>query len=147
VLIIQLKRFEYNPKRDMMAKINDAFEFYDNLNLDPYMACNTTGENEYTLHSVVVHQGSVNSGHYYAFIKPTIEDKWILFNDETVRPADKYEVFESNFGGNYNTYKARPRGEIVKTIRSYESNAYILVYIKNSKRQQILCPVIDDEVI
>jgi hypothetical protein len=129
----------------MMAKINDAFEFYDHLNLDKYMAYDSF-DNDYTLHSVVVHQGSVNSGHYYAFIKPTLEDNWILFNDETVRPADKYEVFESNFGGNFNTYKARPRGEIVKTIKSYDSNAYVLVYIRNSKREQILCPVTDEDI-
>jgi ubiquitin carboxyl-terminal hydrolase 7 len=132
----------------MMAKINDAFEFYEHINLDHYMAKDyPVGENDYTLHSVVVHQGSVNSGHYYAFIKPTLEDIWILFNDETVRPADKYEVFENNFGGNYNTYKARPKGEIVKTIKSFESNAYILVYIRDTKRKQILCPVTDSDVI
>ena len=37
-------------------------------------------------------------GHYYAYIKPHIEDKeseeWLEFNDFTVRPIIKEEAFE-----------------------------------------------------
>jgi ubiquitin carboxyl-terminal hydrolase 7 len=34
VLQLQLKRFEYDFQRDTMVKINDRYEFYDELDLD-----------------------------------------------------------------------------------------------------------------
>ncbi len=37
VLQLQLKRFEYDPFRDTMVKINDRFEFPTELNLEPYL--------------------------------------------------------------------------------------------------------------
>jgi ubiquitin C-terminal hydrolase len=152
VLIIQLKRFEYNPKKEAMVKINDCFEFYEELDLGRYLIKNTTNNysnednNNYTLHSVVVHQGSANSGHYYAYIKPTLKDFWVQFNDEIVRPADKYEVFNNNFGGTHKTYRHKSKGEIISNSNSYESNAYILVYIKNSERKNILNPVLSLDI-
>jgi len=151
VLIIQLKRFEYNPKKEAMVKINDSFEFYEEVDLGRYLIKNITNnntndDNNYTLHSVVVHQGSANSGHYYAYIKPTLKDFWVQYNDEIVRPADKYEVFNNNFGGTHKTYKHKSKGEIITNSNSYESNAYILVYIKNSERKNILNPVLSTDI-
>jgi ubiquitin C-terminal hydrolase len=165
VLILQLKRFEYNPRKEAMVKINDYFEFYEEIDLSKYMQNDDEEEilnfknnlkktknleieedNSYTLHSVVVHQGNANSGHYFAFIRPTVNDIWVLFNDEVVRPADKYEVFNNNFGGSYNSYKHKSKGEIVTNVNYYESNAYILVYIKNSEREKILSPVLTKDI-
>lgn len=164
VLILQLKRFEYNARKEAMVKINDYFEFYEQINLSKYMQIddkeinnfknnlkNTKNlendeENCYTLHSVVVHQGNANSGHYFAFIRPTVNDTWVLFNDELVRPADKYEVFNNNFGGSFNSYKHKCKGEIVTNLNYYESNAYILVYIQNSEREKILSPVLTKDI-
>ena len=120
VLMFQLKRFEYNQKREAMIKINEFFEFTDEINLEKYMYKKNnnifnTNENDdkeyednlYSLHSVVVHKGSANSGHYYAYIKPTVEDMWLQFNAEVVRTADSYEVFDNNFGGSYKSYKLK----------------------------------------
>jgi len=150
ILILQLKRFEYNQKKEAMIKINEFFEFYEEINLQKYMYKNNlnnnlnndpNNENTYSLHSVVVHKGSPNSGHYYAYIKPTTEDDWFQFNDEIVKPADKYEVFENNFGGTNKYFKLKPRGDISETNYSFESNAYVLVYIKKSMRKSILNPL------
>lgn len=162
VLILQLKRFEYNPKREAMVKINDYFEFYEEIDLTKYKDNNydkdleafnlfskgsdKSEDERYTLHSVVVHQGNANSGHYYAYIRPGMKDNWVQFNDEIVRPADKYEVFNNNYGGTYRTYKHKSKGEINSSINHFESNAYILVYIKNSEREHILSPVSINEI-
>lgn len=150
IIIMQLKRFEYNPKKEIMVKINDSFEFNETLDLNPYIYKNDQNQededNTYSLHSVVVHQGSANSGHYYAYIRPTIDDFWIQFNDEIVRPADKYEVFDNNFGGNYKTYKMKNKGEIISNLNYFEFNAYILVYIRNSMRKDILSPFDDNQI-
>jgi ubiquitin carboxyl-terminal hydrolase 7 len=151
ILILQLKRFEYNQKKEAMVKINEYFEFYEELNLEKYMyktnQLQDSNENLYSLHSVVVHKGSPNSGHYYAYIKPTIKDDWIQFNDEIVKPADKYEVFDNNFGGTNKYYKLKPKSEISEINYSFESNAYILVYVKKSMRKNILDPLKKENVI
>jgi len=147
ILILQLKRFEYNQKKEAMIKINEYFQFYNEINLEKYL--NTHNKNNeknnredncmnYCLHSVIVHKGSANSGHYYAYIKPTIDNNWVLFDDENVRPADFYEVFDNNFGGSHKYYKMKPKGEISETTYSFESNAYILVYVKKSMRENLI---------
>ena len=42
------------------------------------------GSNKYHLHSILIHKGQVNFGHYYAFIRPNLDDKWYEFNDQRV---------------------------------------------------------------
>jgi ubiquitin carboxyl-terminal hydrolase 7 len=41
-------------------------------------------EDIYHLHAISVHSGTINSGHYYCFIRPTVDDKWYKFNDRIV---------------------------------------------------------------
>ena len=145
VLTMQLKRFEYNSKKEIMVKINDYFEFYDEIDLSKYIYSkdnNTNDDNKYILHSVVVHQGNANSGHYFAFIKPTMnKGDWLQFNDEVVKPADNYEVFNQNYGGNYEVYKHKGKGEIISNNVNYERTAYVLVYMKKSIASSLLEPV------
>ncbi|KAG5184413.1 hypothetical protein JKP88DRAFT_139128, partial [Tribonema minus] len=43
--------------------------------------------NRYVLHSVLVHNGDVSSGHYFAYIRPSGDatgGQWAKFDDETV---------------------------------------------------------------
>ena len=162
VLILQLKRIEYNSRKEIMVKINDHYEYYDEINLSKYIEKNTNkdllnlnqneNENEnnnlnneklndniYTLHSVVVHQGNATSGHYYAYIKPSINKKeWLLFNDDLVKPADPYEIFQQNFGGNTEIYKNKGGKEIITNSFNYERSAYILVYIRKNIQEELI---------
>ena len=140
VLFLQLKRFEYNSKKDIMVKINDYFEYYNEIELSNYVDPSILKINKkenflYELHSVIVHQGNANSGHYYAYIKQSNNNRdWLLFNDEHVRPADNYEIFRQNFGGLSEIYKNKGNlGEIVSNNINYERSAYILVYIQKTK--------------
>ena len=45
------------------------------------------------------------------------------------------------------TFKNKGKGEIQCTTNYYESNAYILVYIKNSLRDKILSPVTYNDIL
>jgi ubiquitin C-terminal hydrolase len=149
VLIAQLKRFEYNPRKDMMDKINDYFEFYDEINIKPYMRSVEVDDEEYykyTLHSVVVHRGNVHGGHYFAYIRPSVEDKWYLYNDEKVREADKFEVFNLNYGGPNKMYKHKDKGLIIDFVSRLEANAYILIYIRNTLREKILSSISEEDI-
>jgi ubiquitin C-terminal hydrolase len=149
VLIAQLKRFEYNPRKDSMDKINDYFEFSNEIDVKNYMK-DIDNDNEefykFTLHAVVVHRGNINNGHYFAYIRPNVEDKWYQFNDEKVREADKFEVFNLNFGGPNKLYKHKEKGQILEYFSKLEANAYILIYIRNTVREKILSKVIDSDI-
>lgn len=146
VLILQLKRFEYNPRKDSMEKINDFFQFYEEIDLSNYLAVQNSQDNDYSLHSVVVHKGGINSGHYYAYIRPGVGNQWYMFNDELVRECDYDEVFTYNFGGTLELFKHRDRGNIIRLNSKPDANAYILVYIKNFVKNSILCQVKNSDI-
>jgi ubiquitin C-terminal hydrolase len=95
-LIFHLKRFELNFDTFRREKVNDSFSFPMYLNMLPYTKEGLTpthlvdpslagggGEGEaarsnayyqYELTGVVVHSGTTDSGHYYAYIKDRGDD-------------------------------------------------------------------------
>lgn len=106
VLQLHLKRFEYDLTRYAMVKINDRYEFESEINLSPFVE-KSDGTDVYVLHSVLVHIGDVNGGHYHAFIRPTIDIsgdepkkpvQWFKFDDETVTAATREQAVQDNFG-------------------------------------------------
>ncbi|KAI3866555.1 hypothetical protein MKX03_014826, partial [Papaver bracteatum] len=128
VLQLQLKRYEYYVMRDTMVKINDRYEYPLHLDLDrecrKYLSpdADRSVRNLYTLHAVLVHSGGGNGGHYYAFIRPTLSEQWFKFNDERVTKEDTKWALEEQYGG-----------------EGRYSNAYMLVYIRESDRDKIIC--------
>ncbi|XP_064393950.1 probable ubiquitin carboxyl-terminal hydrolase FAF-X [Halichondria panicea] len=99
VLVIQLKRFDYDWERETAVKFNDYFEFPREFDMAPYTAAtlakteggegvssgnmdsgdkpsNTPGDEpgdgvstKYRLKGIVVHSGQASGGHYYSFIQ------------------------------------------------------------------------------
>ncbi|CEP19062.1 hypothetical protein [Parasitella parasitica] len=134
VLQIPLKRFEYNMTKDTRVK------FPPEIDLQPYHISrgpqNSQKSLKYILHGVLVHSGSINSGHYFAFVRPTAEDKRFQFNDDRVTPATFDEVFEDNYGG-----RSTCANYATSTIKMKETNAYMLVYIQKPFQRSILKPV------
>lgn len=147
VLILQLKRFEYNPKKEQMDKINDYYEFYESIDMSNYISGDKENS-EYALLSIVVHKGNVYGGHYYAYIRPNVNTKeWFCFNDEVVHKADLYEVFDINFGGNLSLYRNKDNsGIITETTPKSDLSAYILIYIQKNKADMILKPISMNEI-
>lgn len=82
-----LKRFEYDPYQDDLAKINDRFEFPTELDMSPWLedthsrpedaaaaSAGTDGTDDaradtYKLSAVVMHVGGPAFGHYYAYVR------------------------------------------------------------------------------
>ncbi|KAF2719013.1 cysteine proteinase [Polychaeton citri CBS 116435] len=147
VLHLQLKRFEYDLMRDAMMKVNDRYEFPDVFDPTPYLdeAADKSEPYVYHLHGVLVHSGDLNAGHYYAFLKPEKYGQFYRFDDDRVTRATKREAIDDNFGGDYSP-NAMNGG--VKTQNPYtrqwstkrSNNAYMLVYIRESRIDQILPP-------
>ncbi|KAL2152444.1 hypothetical protein VTH82DRAFT_5628 [Thermothelomyces myriococcoides] len=148
VLHLQLKRFQYDIQRDAMMKINDRYEFPEEFDVSPYLDKDADRSEpwEYQLHGVLVHSGDLNAGHYYAFIKPNKEGWWYKYDDDKVTKATKREVLEENFGGPFKLPNGQMRtfgnkkGPIMRP-----NSAYMLVYIRKSRLDKVLCPVTEED--
>ncbi|KAI7847583.1 hypothetical protein BDC45DRAFT_541802 [Circinella umbellata] len=142
VLHLQLKRFEYDLQKYTMIKINDRHEFPLEIDLESYLSpdADRTQSYKYALHGVLVHSGEVSSGHYFAFVKPTKDGKWLKFDDERVIPASEKEVLEGNYGGELLGGIGMNGQPIMGGIKRITS-AYMLVYIRESMRDEILQPL------
>ncbi|PKY62336.1 cysteine proteinase [Rhizophagus irregularis] len=147
VLHLQLKRFEYDLQRDAMVKINDRHEFPMEIDLEEFLSEDTdrTNPHKYLLHGVLVHSGDSHEGHYFVLFKPEKDGKWFKFDDDHVIPVIDKEVFEDNYGGEYpneNTITIR------SAARNHErfTNAYMLVYIRESNVDEILSPVVSEDI-
>ncbi|XP_016484081.2 ubiquitin C-terminal hydrolase 12 [Nicotiana tabacum] len=152
VLQLQLKRFEYDFVRDTMVKINDRYEFPLELDLDrengKYLSpdADRSVRNLYTLHSVLVHSGGVHGGHYYAYIRPTLSDQWFKFDDERVTKEDSKRALEEQYGGEEELPHANPGFNNSPFKFTKYSNAYMLVYIRESDKEKIICNVDEKDI-
>lgn len=152
VLQLQLKRFEYDFMRDTMVKINDRYEFPLQLDLDrengKYLApeADKSVRNLYTLHSVLVHSGGVHGGHYYAYIRPTLSDQWFKFDDERVTKEDIKRALEEQYGGEEELPQTNPGFNNTPFKFTKYSNAYMLVYIRESDKDKIICNVDEKDI-
>ena len=145
VLHLQLKRFEYDLEKDMMVKINDRHEFPLSIDLKPFLIQEAQHEPwVYKLHGVLVHSGDLHGGHYFALIKPEPDSNWFKFDDDRVTPATLKEVLEDNFGG-----EMVPPGGInrhpsatapIRAMKRF-TNAYMLVYVRESMMDEVLKPI------
>lgn len=52
---------------------------------------------KYYIHSIVIHDGGAESGHYYTFVKK--DNYWWRFNDFNVTMVDYATVVQESFGG------------------------------------------------
>ncbi|KAH7415376.1 hypothetical protein KP509_14G040100 [Ceratopteris richardii] len=152
VLQLQLKRFEYDFARDVMVKINDRYEFPLELDLDrengKYLSpeADRTVRNLYMLHSVLVHSGGVHGGHYYAFIRPTLSDQWYKFDDERVTKEEVKRALEEQYGGEEELPQMNPGLNNTPFRFTKYSNAYMLVYIRQSDKEKVICNVDEKDI-
>ncbi|KAJ5176850.1 uncharacterized protein N7482_002727 [Penicillium canariense] len=145
VLHLHLKRFEYDLNALTMMKVNDRHVFPMEFDAAPYLSENADMSESwvYELHGVLVHSGSLDAGHYYAFLKPTKDGHWYRFDDDRVNRATEKEVLEENYGGEYEFANGtagvrQPYTQKYSTKRSM--NAYMLVYIRKSRSANVLPP-------
>uniref|UniRef100_A0A1E5RHD3 ubiquitinyl hydrolase 1 n=1 Tax=Hanseniaspora osmophila TaxID=56408 RepID=A0A1E5RHD3_9ASCO len=138
VLYLQLKRFEYDFNFDRLIKINDRYEFPESIDLSPY------GNGKvYDLHAVLVHSGDIDTGHYYAMIKPS-DDQWYRFDDDRVWRVSKSAVFDDNFGCNKlsdEEIKKMSRLRYQNYLIRRQTSAYMLVYIEREAKEDVFVDV------
>ncbi|XP_063547239.1 probable ubiquitin carboxyl-terminal hydrolase FAF-X isoform X2 [Cydia strobilella] len=147
VLVIQLKRFEYDFEKVCAIKFNDYFEFPRELDVEPYTARGLaraegdaslweggeerSPETHYQLSGIVVHSGQASGGHYYSYVllrdNGSETGRWVKLDDGDVTECamhDDEEMKAQCFGGEYT-------GERVSYKRQKRWwNAYILFYTR-----------------
>ncbi|XP_042576329.1 ubiquitin carboxyl-terminal hydrolase 7 isoform X5 [Cyprinus carpio] len=136
ILHLQLMRFMYDPQTDQNIKINDRFEFPEQLPLDEFLQKpDVKDPANYILHAVLVHSGDNHGGHYVVYLNPKGDGKWCKFDDDVVSRCTKEEAIEHNYGGHDDDLSVR-----------HCTNAYMLVYIRESKLSEVLQPVTDVDI-
>lgn len=145
VLHLQLKRFQYDIDRDQMMKINDRYEFPESFDAAPYLTekADLSEPWIYQLHGVLVHSGDLNAGHYYAFIKPEKDGWFYKYDDDRVTRATMREVLDDNYGGELISHGVPVMSKGKPVMR--QSSAYMLVYIRQSRVENVLLPVGQDD--
>lgn len=93
LLIIQLKRFEFDVKEQKSSKkLTEVIFNPDVLDMTPYLLPNLENEaveqidkNKYELVGVVLHRGTLVSGHYISFVRyPHENSQWIKCDDDKI---------------------------------------------------------------
>ncbi|KAJ5562977.1 hypothetical protein N7535_002578 [Penicillium sp. DV-2018c] len=143
VLHLHLKRFEYDLNLDMMAKVNDYHTFPMEFDAAPYLSESADKSESwvYQLHGVLVHSGNLDAGHYYAFLKPTKDGHWYRFDDDRVNRATDKEVLDENYGDSQQRTNGTGGRAAIRT-----NNAYMLVYVRKTKQDDVFFPVTKDDV-
>ena len=136
VLNLQLRRFEYDMMRDESYKVTDRFEFPQKINLDEFLDEREATPANYTLHSVLVQGGDTGGGHYIVYVRPSADGAWFKFDDDNVIETTEAHAVEGTFGANPDE-----TGRVVSC-----SSAYMLVYIRDDRIEEITRPVPDPEV-
>jgi hypothetical protein len=95
ILIIVLKRFDFDYNTLTKFKIHSKYEFPLELDMNKYVE--GTKNNRYKLKEVAVHLGNSENGHYYSFIKDE-HDNWTEFNDTIIKNFDINNYKEEWFG-------------------------------------------------
>eukprot|EP00118_Oscarella_pearsei_P005571 m.25698 g.25698 ORF g.25698 m.25698 type:complete len:1114 (+) comp28916_c0_seq2:103-3444(+) len=136
VLNLHLMRFQYDPKTETNIKVNDKYEFPHILDLDKYMKEPQGEPSLFKLFAVLVHSGDYHGGHYVAYLNPGGHDEWFKFDDDVVSCCTASEAVDSNYGGTNQDYFFS---------RMY-TNAYMLVYAKESCLETVLAPVLETDI-
>ena len=95
ILIIHIKRFREGKKLDNLIKFP-----IKGLDMNKYIKYDDTGKNDniYDLFAVANHQGNFVGGHYNAYAKNFITNKWYEFDDEYIKEINENEIItESSY--------------------------------------------------
>lgn len=94
---------------------------------------------------MLVHSGDLHGGHYFALIKPDRETRWLKFDDDRVTPVTDREVLEENYGGEaINGLVSPMQRNQVRAMKRF-TNAYMLVYIRESEIDEVLAPFKEED--
>ncbi|XP_054243396.1 ubiquitin carboxyl-terminal hydrolase 4 isoform X2 [Indicator indicator] len=91
ILVVHLKRFSYS--RYWRDKLDTVVEFpIRGLNMSEFVCDPRAGSYVYDLIAVSNHYGAMGVGHYTAYAKNKVNDKWYHFDDSSVSVASEDQI-------------------------------------------------------
>ncbi|XP_035750711.1 ubiquitin carboxyl-terminal hydrolase 4 [Egretta garzetta] len=91
ILVVHLKRFSYS--RYWRDKLDTVVEFpIRGLNMSEFVCDPRAGSYVYDLIAVSNHYGAMGAGHYTAYAKNKVNDKWYYFDDSSVSVASEDQI-------------------------------------------------------
>ncbi len=99
------------------------------------------GKNVYELYSIVIHSGTANGGHYYAYIKSFEDNFWYSFNDSEVSLISEKEI-ENIFGSKNPTGYSSATGYVLLYRKINENNKP--TKIENEFDQELMKEINED---
>lgn len=152
VMFMLVPRFRFDWEKEAYVKDNDIYKFPEKIDFSKYCSssmCETNDDSTltlnafsgntvnservdntstiYNLHSVIVHSGVFEEGHFYAYLN--LNDKYYKFNDEDVYEASKEEAINWNYGGTYQWNRRLDK----------RFSAYYLVYRREKPKSHVEC--------
>ncbi|TRZ01985.1 hypothetical protein DNTS_024159 [Danionella cerebrum] len=83
ILLVHFKRFKYEGR--WREKLQTLVDFpLDNLDLSQYVIGPKTNLKKYNLYAVSNHYGGMDGGHYTAYCKNPLKQRWFKFDDHEV---------------------------------------------------------------
>ena len=100
---------------------------------------------EYELSGILVHTGNASSGHYFSFIRSRVNDplsngsgdRWFEFNDHRISEFDINKLNSECFGGESVSEEVNSWGMKNTTTTERYQNAYMLIYERRVKFNQV----------
>ena len=150
ILIIVLRRFEFDFDTMNRLKVNDYCEFPMEIDMEPYTQeglerkemmkeqkefLNRKHSDDYykfKLKGITIHAGTAEVGHYYSYIKNRKTEDWLMFNDVMVNEFDSEDIPTEAFGGVERWNSSYASSYIANTREKYK-NAYLLFYERDKQ--------------
>jgi ubiquitin C-terminal hydrolase len=86
-VVVHVKRFQANMKTYQWEKSTASVEIGPTLELSSHLKDPGQGPAVYHLCGIVEHQGSIDSGHYVAYVRSVRTNTWFLCSDDSVAPC------------------------------------------------------------
>lgn len=90
ILMILLKKYNEN------GVISNFVKYPTKLNMNSYCLNYKERSTNYELSGLIIHNGGLNSGHYYSICKNSLENKWKIYNDTSVSDIDESNIFNKH---------------------------------------------------
>lgn len=85
-----------------MDSISSKISAIEDILAQPYIKHK---EQPYYLHTIIVHDGLAENGHYYSYYYDRVQKQWWQLNDHKAFPVSEDQVMEEALGGS-RSYKS-----------------------------------------
>eukprot|EP00475_Leptophrys_vorax_P005152 TRINITY_DN13100_c0_g2_i1.p1 TRINITY_DN13100_c0_g2~~TRINITY_DN13100_c0_g2_i1.p1 ORF type:complete len:769 (-),score=208.22 TRINITY_DN13100_c0_g2_i1:1412-3718(-) len=120
VLTFTLTRFKFNPKKKEREKLQTPFAFPMELDMTSYITSEalkaSNGNVQYDLLSVLIHHGQAHGGHYYAYIRDTLNEGCWDLNEAEKSMKSREKEAQNALDGDFVGAKPNPDEEPLASI-------------------------------